>query len=282
MSAGQTEKRVDPLVSEKNSPGDIDRDRKIERALIRARIYQLLSSALLYPEEELLSALKEGTFFEELGASISYLLDGKEERGDVLWAAIESLKEIIKAEITGHPLSDFQEKYIRVFGHIAGKDCPPYETQYGVEHIFQKTQELGDIAGFYRAFGLEVSDTLKERLDHISVELEFMHFLAVKEAYALKNHSSEKVQVCVDAQKKFMREHLGMWGPLFAILLGKKAGKGFYKDLSEVVGGFLAWDVANLGVKPKKLSKPEPMAEDFDDTGCSFPCGMEESENKIS
>ena len=39
---------------------------------------------------------------------------------------------------------------------------------------------MGDIAGFYSAFGVQLSQDIHERLDHLSVELEFLHFLATK------------------------------------------------------------------------------------------------------
>ena len=62
----------------------------------------------------------------------------------------------------------------------------PYETEYGNEALFQQPQELGDLMGFYRAFGLAMKQDRRERADHISCECEFLMFLALKEAYALE------------------------------------------------------------------------------------------------
>ena len=93
-------------------------------------------------------------------------------------------------------------EFSRIFGHSVSNECPPYETEYGKSHVFQKSQGLGDIAGFYKAFGLEASDKAKERHDHISIELEFMYFLIFKENYARENSRAEESDICKDAQKK--------------------------------------------------------------------------------
>ncbi len=46
--------------------------------------------------------------------------------------------------------------YRALFGHAVRGPIPPYETEYGNEALFQQPQEMGDLMGFYRAFGLTV------------------------------------------------------------------------------------------------------------------------------
>jgi Uncharacterized component of anaerobic dehydrogenases len=142
-----------------------------------------------------------------------------------------------------------QSEYQRIVGHTMSKECPLYETQYGASQVFQQVQELGDIQGFYRAFGLDTSEIEKERCDHVSVELEFMHFLLYKQAYAMENHGDEKTQICVDAQKKFLKEHIGKWVPLFSVLFARKAGEGFYRAVSALTKEFLRLEIKLMGVK---------------------------------
>lgn len=233
-------------------------DARIGQALARSRVYHLLSTAYLYPDQELFSQIGDGLFLKGLRDGLSCLSE----------MALDALEESLK----GLTLTDLQSEHRRVFGHTISKDCPPYETQYGATHIFQQVQEMGDIGGFYRAFGLEVSEGAKERLDHISVELEFMHFLCFKEAHALKNHGEDKAEVCREAQRKFVKDHLGRWVPTFTRQLIKKAERGFYKELAVLTGKFLVLECSLLNVRPEEVKGVIPYT--FEPEGECFSCGV--------
>lgn len=247
-------------------------DKAISVALARSRIYRLLSTAFLYPEGDFLAL-----FEKDLEEGKGLLEDGGGLR-EALAALGSSLADL--------PLQDLQAEHRRIFSHVISKECPPYEAQYGSSHVFQQAQILGDIAGFYRAFGLEVSDQAKDRLDHIAVELEFMHFLAYKEAYALIHQGEEAATLCREAQRKFFQEHLGRWAPLFLRLLEGKAQEGFYRKLASSALAFLEGERKHLGVTPLSLSEGDgqsptlsPSGEeslksaDCESEGACFSCG---------
>ena len=226
----------------------MDQEHAVRQALARSHLYCLLSPLFLYPEEETLSGLNwvEG---EEAVALL--------RNPDGLKEAFESLRGCLKNS------ADLQSEFVRIFGHTLGEDCSPYETQYGGAHIFQQAQDLGDIAGFYRAWGLEVSDQAKERLDHISIELEFTGFLTHKEAYALASGEKERAEICREAQRKFLNDHLGRWVAVFTKRLEEAAKAGFYHRLALLLERFLAFEVKALGVQPVKVQAltqfaPEP------------------------
>lgn len=223
-------------------------EQAIRDATARGGIYQLLSVAFLYPDEGLVSRLKEG--FAEIF-------------------------DTIPSE--GYTLDILQAEYRQTFGHTISQECPPYETQYGSAHLFQQAQSLGDIAGFYRAFGVEVSGRAKERLDHIAVELEFMGFLAFKEAYALAHHGEEKAAICRDAQRKFMEAHLGRWAPLFAKLLGRKAQEGFYRKLASFLEAFITAECRSLDAGPLAFHEGNLKATASEPEGACFSCGIQDS-----
>ena len=182
--------------------------------------------AFLYPEEKNLSILKSPDFQEHV-KDLMHCYEGIEDG-----AEFKKCLEEVCSLFTATAIETLQRDYRSIVGHTMSKECPLYETQFGVAQVFQQVHELGDIQGFYKAFGVDTSDVERERCDHVSVEMEFMHFLLYKQAYALENHGDEKAQICVDAQKKFLKEHIGKWVPLFAVLFGRKAGDGFYVALS--------------------------------------------------
>ena len=110
----------------------------------------------------------------------------------------------------------------------------PYETSYeprpGVSG--GKPFQLADIAGFYRAFGFEVSG---ERPDHIVPELEFAALLCAKEAYARICGEPEGAEVCAEARRKFMTEHLGAWLPQLSQRISEQSPGSALSALVEVL-----------------------------------------------
>src|ERR1043166_2435740 len=126
--------------------------------------------------------------------------------------------EALMASLTPDAYGPFLNASLAAFGHAARGSCPLNEIEYGdikADPLFQP-HRLADLAAFYRAFGLEVASDADERQDHICLELEFMCVLAAKEAYALEHQFEvEDLSMCRNAQKQFLREHLGRWTPAF-------------------------------------------------------------------
>jgi hypothetical protein len=142
---------------------------------------------------------------------------------------------------------------------------------------------MGDIAGYYKAFGLELAEVVHERLDHISVELEFLHFLAYKESYALCHDGEDKLQIVVDAEKKFVRDHIGRWAPLFADMASKKAQRGFFHLLCELCKAYLKFECAYLGVKPQPYKETDYKPATFNPPeGATFECGAQDLGNELT
>ncbi|MBI4550851.1 MAG: molecular chaperone TorD family protein [Candidatus Latescibacteria bacterium] len=251
-----------------NLPHDCSLDETaVVTALMRSMAYRLLGLAFLYPDEEMTDDFGMGSYIEDLHGVSAHLFN---EPDPAVQEALETLESLTR-DVS---LDTLQTEYRRVFGHTISHEYPPYETQYGGPHVFQQTQELGDIAGFYGAFGLEMSDEQKERLDHLSVELEFMGFLAYKEAYALKHHGMDKADQCHQAQRVFLRDHLGRWAPVFLTRLKEKTESDLYTALATWANAFLASENQRLQVEPTapreidlRLISPENIG--------GIPCGAE-------
>ncbi len=213
-------------------------------ALHRSQLYRFLADAFLYPTEDwTLDAPLLEPVLEELGLDNNRLHYGTIE------------------------LDDLQAEHRHVFG-LTGSLC--YETEYGLPHEYRQSQEMADIAGFYRAFGFENGGVIRERPDYLSTELEFMHTLTLKEAYARETDQLEHVEVCVDAQRKFLRDHLAHWLPLFVKRLEQLAADGVYAELVALTAAFIAAEVDRLDAQPEPFRVPEIKATPFNP---DFSCG---------
>ncbi|MCA9410796.1 MAG: molecular chaperone TorD family protein [Candidatus Omnitrophica bacterium] len=113
-----------------------------------------------------------------------------------------------------------------VFGLLISKDCPPYETEYlPLRDTTYISQEMADIAGFYRAFGLEPDKSHPERVDHVSLELDFVDHLLTRMIGLSQSYdprSELHFEVTESALREFVECHLGRWVPLFAMAFDRR------------------------------------------------------------
>jgi DMSO reductase family type II enzyme chaperone len=191
------------------------------RALARSVVLGLCSQALTYPTAGAVADLLE----EDLPLALALAGAMPPE----VAAALETLARALEGE-TAESLEDaFRER----FSHVHPRDCPLYETDHRAREVWRQTQVLADLGGFYRAFGLEESG---ERGDHVSVELEFLHVLAYKTAWALERGEAEHAERCEAAARAFLAEHVLRWLPDVAERL-RVVGRG---SPYEAVGALLA------------------------------------------
>lgn len=264
----------------------------VERALSRSKLYLLISWSMLYQEDdEFLDYLQSGEFVQDGRSAIDGLMQSLDniggERAKKKLTAVSKLfdriEEWVSSECVNWQLADLQSEHRRVFSNVITLDCPPYETLFGNDHVFGQAHVMGDIAGFYKAFGVELSRDIHERMDHLSVELEFMHFLAYKESYARCHDGADKTQIVVDAQKKFVKEHIGRWVPLFARMLTKKADSGFFYYIADFTSEWMDFDAAYLGVNPQPYSEADYRPATFNaPEGQTYECGAQDQGNELS
>jgi len=264
----------------------------VERALSRSKIYLLVSWSMLFPEDdEFLDYLQSGEFVEDGKSALESLeiaihgAGGESTRSKMasLRKNFDQIESWVSSEGVNWKLSDLQDEHRRVFSNVITLDCPPYETLFGNDHVFAQAHVMGDIAGFYKAFGVELSRDVHERMDHLSVELEFMHFVAYKESYARCHDGAEKTRIVIDAQKKFVKDHIGRWVPLFSKMLVRKADYGFYRFIADLTADWMDFEVAFLGVTPQPYTEADYRPATFmAPEGQSFECGAQDQGNELS
>jgi TorA maturation chaperone TorD len=169
-------------------------------------------------------------------------------------------------------------RFDQLFGHTTRGEVCAFETEYGADALFQQPQNLADIAGYYRAFGLEL---LAEagRVDHIACECEFLSFLAQKEAYTIEALTTldasrdsmrwaapagqprasdrDALRVTLEetrrAARLFLRDHIGRAGRALGTRLSRVDPEGFYGALGALLAGLIAADCVRLAVEPGPL-----------------------------
>ena len=247
--------------------------------LARECLYRFLAAALgdpyaetwcavLNPENQRLAREAADLLRAEAGG-VSIVLDRGELAPDGL--DLDPLLDELR-----RPVDELRAEYDRVFGLVVSRECPPYETEYHPSsETFFRSQQLADIAGFYRAFGLDPAKKRPERPDHIALELEFMAFLLMKKRIAQESvagdpDATEHASVCDDAQRNFFRDHLAWWLPAFAMGLRRRAGHGLYAELARVLAALVPVEGRRLEVVvPKRIAQPELIEQPEEQSGCA-------------
>ncbi|MCC6382544.1 MAG: molecular chaperone TorD family protein [Dehalococcoidia bacterium] len=231
-------------------------------AIDRAIVYGFFSRALAYPWPARLEELRE-----QLAPAVAGLLQASVVAPPSLAPILEDLDEPVEALQAAHRVT---------FSLTASNDCPDYETAYSGGEIFQQTAIMADIAGFYRAHGLETGGDDRERPDHASPELEFMSIVCLKEANALAAGESDRAEICRESAELFLRDHLACWAPALGRRLALCAeGLPLYGKLGVALAAFLDGECERLGVIPARSFDAPAIQEQEPDDGC---CGTDADE----
>ncbi len=200
----------------------------------RAILYAGVSSVFTSPVEEKFQSLRNDEFQRQI-------IDAADCYDEYLGKESENIRETATAMIDAFnkEKNTLEYEYVNVFGHTLSKKTSPYELEHlQNQEIFYKTQSLADISGFYKAFGLQVG--VKERVDFISVEAEFLSYLIVKELLARqKNLDAEKIEVTRNAQRDFFKDHFAGWTAKFAKNVIAQANISFYHNAGKYLQRFI-------------------------------------------
>jgi TorA maturation chaperone TorD len=158
------------------------------------------------------------------------------------------------------PATKLRADYDRVFGLTADRGCPPYETEYhtNAEAFFQ-AQQMADVAGFYRAFGLMPAQSEPDRPDYLPLELEFMAFVLMKKRLASVDLAgatadTDAASVCDEVQRAFFRDHLAWWVPAFASGLRRKSDDGIYGEVGRALAAWIPIERMRLDIPLPRVS----------------------------
>jgi len=237
----------------------------IDLAIARSFVHRFLAKAYEDPMPNGWQWLTSAQTINHLRAANAFI-------GQSLLPSAEALIDALQPA----GFDSFLNACLAAFGHAARGSCPLNEIEYGdikADPLFQP-HRLADLAAFYRAFGLEVTTDAGERHDHICLELEFMCVLAAKEAYALEHQlDAEQLAQCRDAQKNFLREHLGRWTPAFTRRLAAATNEPELRALADFTRAFVESECVCFGVNPGSEELSLRPVDEAADRACDS-CGI--------
>ncbi len=192
----------------------------------RSNFYLALSRIFVFPEKGIIESITDGSLQEELKAMIKELPYPLEDA------------EFLEKDYSIEDEEEFQSNYIRVFDvSPGGPPCPLYEGLYYPD----RRKIMEELMRFYEHFGLKPDIKKNELPDHISMELEFLHFLTFRETQALglKKDCSPLLR----AERDFLERHPLDWIPQLIKKLEKAEPPKFYIHLCNFLNGFLRSDL---------------------------------------
>jgi len=145
------------------------------------------------------------------------------------------LDELLE-EFVAFDLQTLKREYSGLFE--VGNDGPPAPIREDLQ-TGQRAGTREDLVRFYNFFKYTLDDKYAWAPDHLSVELEFMHFLCYREAAAEQDALSYQL-----GQFDFAERHLVCWVPELAKDVAKVASDSIYRRVIDATEKFLSADYA--------------------------------------
>jgi len=178
----------------------LDLNDKISKALI----IKFLSECFHNPDKEQVLVLKE--YKSKLPQRFSDIIDN-----------MDDAKEL---------QVDYSKLFLGPFELLSA----PYGSVYLEDGRKTFGDSTMDLVQLYQQENLSLQ--LNELPDHITIELEFLYYLMVRELEFLDVDDLEQSKLYMEKQKQFMNRHLAKWGNDFANLVEENASCYFYRQIA--------------------------------------------------
>lgn len=196
-------------------------------AAARSRFYRLLADGFDYPDSDTFEDLTAGRYRDAVTDTCKDMHCESEP-------ALEGL-------VASGDYTDFQANYLRLFE--VGMGMPPCPLYSGTYRGGRKAV-MEELTRFYSFFGLSIEHGAGELPDHVTTELEFMHFLAFKELTALQRN--EDATPYRRAQADFLERQLLTWLPALEARLHGLEPVSFYGALVSLANAVVRSEMASL------------------------------------
>jgi TorA maturation chaperone TorD len=209
----------------------VDNTEKVQRMAVarqRSNIYGLLAS--VYRQEvtaDLLHQVKDPQFLGVLSDL------GVQLRSDFLQKPEEELLDDLAVEYAG--------LFLGPGGHISPHESVHHQRGDGHSGLLWG-ESTAEVKKFIESTGLSYDSEYTGLPDHISVELEFMQQLTLREEEAWKEEDKDGATNCLKIEKKFLEEHLIRWIPIFCEKVIELAELPFYREMAALTKNFIEFD----------------------------------------
>jgi putative dimethyl sulfoxide reductase chaperone len=203
-----------------------------DRAGARSALYRLLGHSFNFPTPDFYALVESGEFYATVRGILNVLphLESAQSLEDKLCG------------VTG--FEELCAEYVRLFDVGSGGGKPPC-TLYGGEYPLRPRLEvMEELVRFYGFFDLALSQQDRELPDHLSVELEFLHYLAFRESDALARSADPSPYQ--RAQADFIERHPGQWLPVMRSKLETQTPMPFFAGLVGLTTSVLRADLGRL------------------------------------
>jgi putative dimethyl sulfoxide reductase chaperone len=150
------------------------------------------------------------------------------------------------------PHQKLLEEYLNPdFTNLAILHLVPYETFYTRADQMIETGGANPVTDIYSAYDFIVDYEVARVVsaDHIGIEMEFMHHLALAELKAFQENDAEAVKELQEVAHTFLNKHLLQWAPLYLINMKYEARTPLYYDVAEMALEFILTDNEMLSGK---------------------------------
>lgn len=190
--------------------------RPSSRDRARSELYRVFAGAFEYPD----AALREEIIAGGLCDALVRLLPE---------AGVMPERPTDDIALTQLPaIDDLAADYSALFD-VGSGGRPPCPLHGGAWGGAERLKVMEELVRFYDHFGLRIAQTGREMPDSLGAELEFLHFLAGRQAEAVE--TGFDAGPFRRAERDFLERHPGRWVPEMRARLEQGGASPFYREL---------------------------------------------------
>ncbi len=201
---------------------------------IRSLVYKLVSVGFLYPDDvwqkRILGLIEELDNLIEYSKATEFFKTVKDDIAKIRsFLMYRNFNNFVVADLGRLNLTELQEEHFRLFG--PDPVCHLDIAHWAQGDVFMQSRKMAEMAGFYRAFGLDMNEGL--RVDNLSVAFEFLSYLCLKILHAENMDADNHIETTEKAMNSFRDGFVLPGLDKFVQSVRDNSKTGFY----EVIGG---------------------------------------------